>query len=1025
MALMAAVATVMALLVPLSGGPASAASLDPTAGQFVPLSPARLINTANGLGLPSALTSGTTVNFTVLGKGGVPATGVSTVMLHIYTNATDFGYLYAWPTATARPTSSTLAMSADVESDNVAMTQVGTGGQISFQSMATNPVNLIVDVEGYVTDNTDATAGATYVPLTQTRVLATTNGVGGRSTPLTSTEPNGFWNFTILGKGGLPTTGVAAVVMNLAAGDNNTTTGAQLDVGTGGADPSFASWKTFTYPGIVADQLAVVAPDSLGRIALSTNGTSVNVWIDVQGYYLSASAGGGGDVYVPVAPTRIVRTSTGVGIPSTLAAGGTVSVPITGVAGVPTTGVGAVALSMTAENAGDNGYDVMWADGVAKPGTSTIEAQPGIPNSNIAYVRPGADGKMAVYSSVSNDLLVDVEGYFSTPVPPTAPQAPTAANGGGSAYVSWDEPATDGGAAVTSYTVTTTPPTSTSLVDGDYTDVTLTGLNSSVNYSFAVTATNSAGTGPAATATPVTPTSDTESAADGAPDPVTNQSATSLDPDQSDLAGLPTVLGGQPDSIEAPDFVSPDTSGTTVASADAPAAASFAGLPPSATTIVSADLLDSPTDVALPSSSAAGTFAVGGVVTDAITGDALPGATVTLAPASGIGTSGSTTADSVGAFSFVNVPASAVGTQYTTTVTAAGYGQYVSKNETLMPNIAYEKTPELLTTPQTIDESVLPEDHAPLPAAAGTQSDYASATQIPPTIKVAILQNRQSNCHATNTTINYVKTLPWRHYVLRVAAGEIETDDFVNNPDATEQAFKANALVESNFAWWREHFDPRSSNFDIYDASNEDQCLGSSKAIPMKWNSWVSSALEDRVPGPDGGLLETNYASGSKSCNETGLHAANNNNLSQLGSEALDEQCHKTFHEIIAHYYTGHAAKVHAVPGPNGFFDPNATHTGGSLHFESATFNNKSFIISPVAWKYEIEEIKSCGSSHIQRYCPITTVGFESGGADNHGGHVPTKLTEGCGVFRVRAWNPAGWTSWFDFYAGQNVCTAT
>jgi hypothetical protein len=53
-ALLAVAATVTALMVPLSTGTAGAVVATPDAGQFVPLAPARVINTANGLGLPSA-----------------------------------------------------------------------------------------------------------------------------------------------------------------------------------------------------------------------------------------------------------------------------------------------------------------------------------------------------------------------------------------------------------------------------------------------------------------------------------------------------------------------------------------------------------------------------------------------------------------------------------------------------------------------------------------------------------------------------------------------------------------------------------------------------------------------------------------------------------------------------------------------------------------------------------------------------------------------------------------------------------
>ncbi len=86
--------------------------------------------------------------------------------------------------------------------------------------------------------------------------------------------------------------------------------------------------------------------------------------------------------------------------------------PIAGRGGVPADELGSVALNVTAINPAASGFLTVWPTGQARPNASNLNFIPGQVVPNMVVVPLGAGGKIALWSSTTVDVLVDVLGYF-------------------------------------------------------------------------------------------------------------------------------------------------------------------------------------------------------------------------------------------------------------------------------------------------------------------------------------------------------------------------------------------------------------------------------------------------------------------------------------------------------------------------------------------------------------------------------------------------------------------------------------
>ena len=370
---------------------------------YRPLTPTRVLDTRHGIGTTTArVPADGSVTFKVAGVAGVPATGAVAAVLNVTAvGPTANGVITAYPGGTTAPTASNLNFLKGENRPNLVTVELGANGTVSLRNSGSGTVDLVADVEGYYAPGTGAgwSAMETYRAAEVTLTVGRPIEIGVESPSYDSSDYAGD----------------AAVAVNITA-TGGTANGYLSAYASGGTVPTSSDVNYSARENIA--NLAIVPTGSDGGIELVAGGkagSTVKAIVDVEGVY-SAYDGGAG--FIPVKPTRLIDTRSGLGAAKAGPVGELEVNPIA-LKGMPANSAG-MAANLTVVDPSANGLLIASADGTIS-NTSTLNYAEGQNVANMALFgwAPGMSGqdlRLALETSAPYDvtagLVLDMFGYF-------------------------------------------------------------------------------------------------------------------------------------------------------------------------------------------------------------------------------------------------------------------------------------------------------------------------------------------------------------------------------------------------------------------------------------------------------------------------------------------------------------------------------------------------------------------------------------------------------------------------------------
>jgi hypothetical protein len=351
------------------GGDAAApttSSLNGTsAGSYVPQRPQTLLSTTSGKGTKNRLILGPDrrLDVQVLGRAGVPASGVTAVALSVEAECASTGTrVTVGPDTVSGAGARAVSVNRDGTARAFIVVRVGPGGGIRFQNAA-GAVGLKASVVGYVSTNG---GGGSLHPLPRT-------SLGGAS-PL-PVDPSPV-SVDVAGRAGVPAGAKAAVLaIRRTAGSP---VGAVWAWPAGAEKPGAPTWSRPRGSASVSQVVVPVGDNGQIRVAANKSGS---VAFDVAGYVASDGAR---SVH-PVVPKSLLGSG------KQLGKGEAERVGVRGRAGIPPE-ARAVVVQVTGSAGKKQGRLTLWPRGAAEPTSADLVVPARAGRETLSVLRIGKGG---------------------------------------------------------------------------------------------------------------------------------------------------------------------------------------------------------------------------------------------------------------------------------------------------------------------------------------------------------------------------------------------------------------------------------------------------------------------------------------------------------------------------------------------------------------------------------------------------------------------------------------------------------
>ena len=297
------------------------------------------------------------------------------------------------------------------------------------QPAVPNPVHIVATDSLGSSSATSAGSGFLYVPLSNYTPLSPFRILDTRGPPANPLGPSATRKLQVTGVGATPVpVGAVAVVINVT--EVNGTANSLLTVFPTGTPQPKASNLNFNAR-TVTPNLVTVALGGGGLISIFNSVGSVNVVVDVEGYFAQASGATHAGEFHPILPLRVCDTRSNSPTPAckahgALVAGSPMLVTVTGTGGaaIPSDGTAeAAVLNLTAVAGTAATYLTVYPSSTSGTCTqaasvSTLNVVAGAVEANRVFVKlgPGPAGpNTAVCVLLSNgkiNIVLDANGWF-------------------------------------------------------------------------------------------------------------------------------------------------------------------------------------------------------------------------------------------------------------------------------------------------------------------------------------------------------------------------------------------------------------------------------------------------------------------------------------------------------------------------------------------------------------------------------------------------------------------------------------